>query len=391
MHGSHAVKALALLGAVVGATGYALAQEAPGVGVVTTLVGEATVTRATRAQPLALRTHDDVFRQDRISTKERSLVHVLMGGKALLSVRELSVLTVTDEAGRATVNLQSGKIGLAVLRQRMKPGEVIEIHTPNAVAAVRGTVVVVEVSPGSASEDHPTGGSTTRVHLLHGKLDVSLRSDPAAAPVQLESLQTVTVSGHTLGTVRPLSLEAAAAITADLKANPSSRPALPAEFQAAVGARQRDLAIERAAALVGGGPGRGTGGVDGILPAAAKSQKSNEAGSSSDDFRLVSDPGDRGLALGVGGVNAGGNGGGTGPGLALGLGNGNGVALGVVGVNAGGNGGGTGPGLALGVGSGLRSGIGAGLTGGGAVGSGTGGAGSGLTSIVPPGLMKKIK
>jgi hypothetical protein len=362
MYGSHAVKALALLGAVVGAPGYALAQEAPGVGVVTTLVGEATVTRATRAQPLALRTHDDVFMQDRISTKERSLVHVLMGGKALLSVRELSVLTVTDEAGRATVNLQSGKIGLAVLRQRMKPGEVLEIHTPNAVAAVRGTVVVVEVSPGSASEDHPSaGGSTTRVHLLHGKLDVSLRSDPAAAPVQLESLQTVTVSGHTLGTVRPLSLEAAAAITADLKANPSSRPGLPAEFQAAVGARQRDLAIETAAALVGGGPGRGTGGVDGILPAAAKSQKSNEAGSSSDDFRLVSDPGDRGLALGVGAVYAGGNGGGTGPGLALG------------------------------VGSGLGSGIGAGLAGGGAVGAGTGGAGSGLTSIVPPGLMKKIK
>jgi hypothetical protein len=359
MHGSHAVKALALLGAVVGAPGYALAQEAAGVGVVTTLVGEATVTRATRAQPLALRTHDDVFMQDRISTKERSLVHVLMGGKALLSVRELSVLTVTDEAGRATVNLQSGKIGLAVLRQRMKPGDVIEIHTPNAVAAVRGTVVVVEVSPGSAGEDHPSaGGTTTRVHLLHGKLEVSLRSDPAAAPVHLESLQTVTVSGHTLGTVRPLSLEAAAAITADLKANQSARPGLPAEFQAAVGARQRDLAIETAAALMGGGPGRGTGRVDGILPAAAKGQKSKEAASS---FQLVSDAGNRGLALGVGGVAAGGNGGGNGAGLALGLGNG------------------------------LGSGIGAGLAGGGAVGSGTGGAGNGLTSIVPPGLMKKIK
>ena len=52
----------------------------------TTLIGGATVTRAAVAQPQALKMRDDVFVQDRISTKERSVVHILMGGTALLTV-----------------------------------------------------------------------------------------------------------------------------------------------------------------------------------------------------------------------------------------------------------------------------------------------------------------
>ena len=167
------IRVLTFLGLVGGVPGYALAQEQPGIGVVSTLIGEATVARGTTTQLLALKMRDDVFMQDRISTKERSLVHVLMGGKALLTVRELSVLTITEEGGRATVELQAGKVGLAVVRQRMKPGEIIEIRTPHAVAAVRGTVLVVEIVPGAENQ---ASAASTDVHLLHGKLDVSLAS-----------------------------------------------------------------------------------------------------------------------------------------------------------------------------------------------------------------------
>ena len=82
-----AIRTLALLGFVVGAPGFGLAQGQSGVGVVTTLVGGgATVARAAVAQPQALKMRDDVFVQDRISTKERSVVHILMGGTALLTV-----------------------------------------------------------------------------------------------------------------------------------------------------------------------------------------------------------------------------------------------------------------------------------------------------------------
>src|SRR5438445_295002 len=175
----NAIRVLTVLGLVGSVPGYALAQEQPGIGVVSTLIGEATVARGTTTQPLALKTRDDVFMQDRISTKERSLVHVLMGGKALLTVRELSVLTITEEGGRATVDLQSGKVGLAVVRQRMKPGEIIEIRTPHAVAAVRGTVtdaaperdpggVVSEVSDGQATPVGLGGATATPVSLGGG-------------------------------------------------------------------------------------------------------------------------------------------------------------------------------------------------------------------------------
>jgi len=118
-----------------------VAQDA--VGVVTTLDGRANVARPTQTTPLALKFKDDVFGRDRISTQENSLVRVLLGGKAILTVRELSEVTITEDAGRAVVTLPDGKVVLAVAKQRMRPGESIEIRTPNAVAAVRGTIVAV--------------------------------------------------------------------------------------------------------------------------------------------------------------------------------------------------------------------------------------------------------
>ncbi len=122
------------------------AQAAPEVGVVTTLQGEATVARVASTAPLPLKFRDSIFEKDRINTGEKSIVKVLMGGRAIVTVRELSVLTITEEVGRTVVNLESGKIAVGVAKQRMKPGETLEVHTPNAVAAVRGTVFVVEVT-----------------------------------------------------------------------------------------------------------------------------------------------------------------------------------------------------------------------------------------------------
>jgi hypothetical protein len=95
-----------------------------------------------------LKFKDEVFHHDRISTRERSLARVLLGGKSLVTVRELSDLTITEEPGRASlINLLGGKLSLAVAKLRMRPGESIMVHTPNAIAAVRGTVLVVEVTP----------------------------------------------------------------------------------------------------------------------------------------------------------------------------------------------------------------------------------------------------
>jgi hypothetical protein len=233
---------MALVALVVGVPGFAQAQDRLGVGVVTALVGEASVARAA-AEPQNLRMRDGVFPKDRITTGERSMVHVLLGGKALLTVRELSVVTVTEDGSHAIVDLQSGKVGLAVVRERMKPGELIEVQTPHAVAAVRGTVLVVEIVPGQAGGDQQGGESSTNVHLLHGKLDVSLRGNPGVPPIQLESLQTVSATRNVLGAMRPLSPAAASAVTTGLRPAQPASATVPEKFQAAVSERQRGIAV----------------------------------------------------------------------------------------------------------------------------------------------------
>jgi hypothetical protein len=133
---------IALLVALLAWPTGALAQRA---GIVTGLEGNVTVARAAVPEPMTLRFRDDVFFRDRITAGDRSLARILLGGKAVVTVRERSVLTITETPGRATVDLHAGKIGLSVAREKMAPGERIEIRTPNAVAAVRGTVVIAEV------------------------------------------------------------------------------------------------------------------------------------------------------------------------------------------------------------------------------------------------------
>ena len=125
--------------------------------VVTRLEGTVTATRASLPQPVALKFKDGVFVNDRIVTGDQSIVRMLLGGKALVTVRERSSLTITEVPGRSTVNLESGKIALAVARERMRVGDWIEIRTPNAVAGIRGTVVIADYKETTA----PPGGLTT--------------------------------------------------------------------------------------------------------------------------------------------------------------------------------------------------------------------------------------
>ncbi|HEX5529097.1 MAG TPA: FecR domain-containing protein [Methylomirabilota bacterium] len=249
-------KILAMVAALVCASPVlASAQSDGSAGVVTTLNGDATLIRAAAAtQPVSLRMRDEIFVRDRIQTQERSLVRVLLGGKALITVRELSVLTVTEEAGRVTVDLQSGKVGVAVVKARMRPGEVIEIRSPNATAAVRGTVFVVEVDPMRPGQ--PGGGpaTTTRVHLFHGALDVSARLDPGHATVRLAELQSVVVAGNALGPVKPISRDAVATLTADLKSRQGQTPDAPREFTGGLVAREQGRAVMLASALLAPAP-----------------------------------------------------------------------------------------------------------------------------------------
>jgi hypothetical protein len=229
-----------------------------GVGVVTTLAGTVTVARAALPAPQPLRFKDDVFLRDHIATAEKSVVRVLLGGKALVTVRELSSLTIREETGRSTVDLTAGKIAMGVVRQRMRPGEVIEIRTPNAIAAIRGTVLVVELIPApGGSPGQPN--YTTKVHVLHGLVEVSDPNNPGAPAVQVGTLQSWSRTGSEPFSQAPLSPAAADQVFADLRSAPQIAEG-PAEFMATVTTREQAKALAVAEFLAPEVAGAGAGG-----------------------------------------------------------------------------------------------------------------------------------
>ena len=162
---------------------HAAAQERA--GVVTTLEGNVTVTRASLPAPTPLRFRDDVFVKDRIVAGADSVVRILLGGRAVVTVREHSVVTITETPGVSTVNVAAGRAAVAVARERMRAGDLVEVRTPNAVAGIRGTVVVAEVLD-------PTRSVIT---VLKGVVDVRRLEEGrmVGAPTVLNALQRVTV------------------------------------------------------------------------------------------------------------------------------------------------------------------------------------------------------
>ena len=207
---------------VAGAGGVALlfpalawAQSAPPVGVVTTIQGQATVAHLTSATDLPLKFKDNIFERDRINTAENSIVKVLMGGKAIVTVRELSVLTITEDLGKTTINLESGKIAVAVARQLMKPGDRLEVHTPNAVAAVRGTVFVVEVNRQGAQQGGGNLAANTEVITVHGTVEVGSLSNPAHTTL-VNAYQSLGITGSNVGRLGSVTPQQMATVLAGL-------------------------------------------------------------------------------------------------------------------------------------------------------------------------------
>ena len=225
---------------------------AQGVGVVTTLSGQVTVARPVLPTPVALKFKDNVFTRDRITTAENSLLRVLLGGKALVTVRELSVLTVTEELGRSTVDLDSGKLAFGLVRQRVRAGEVFEVRTPNAVAAVRGTVVVVEVFRRSSQAGQAPVPVQTDFAVLSGALAVFLRAIPGTSPVLLNAMEALSVAGNTIGQIRALTSADAARLMANLRPKPQHTGTPDAARRALTGQQQGQATMDAGVAELRG-------------------------------------------------------------------------------------------------------------------------------------------
>lgn len=191
-----------------------LSMPAPGwsqekVGVATTVIGPVTVARASMP-PAALKFKDDILLRDRVTTGDNAITRILLGGKVVVTARERSTLTITEVPGLSTIDLTSGRIAVAVDKTRMKPGERVEIRTPNAIAGVRGTVLIVEAEP-----------NLSTVTVLRGLVDVS-RRDPRA---QIAGGAVTPVAKHETVTVRNNVLPARAQ-----KISPARAEALSQEF-----------------------------------------------------------------------------------------------------------------------------------------------------------------
>ena len=215
-------------------------------GVVTKLVGTATVARAALPQPAPLHFKDDVLLQDRITTGESSAVRVLLGGKATITARERSVLTITEIPGTATVRLASGRAAIAVVKDKMKPGEIIEIRTPNAVVAVRGTVVIAEVEP-------VVGGYRSTITILKGHVDVT-KLDGAGrhtgSAVDVRMLERVIVTNaKPLAAAEKITRRDAESLAAQFSFVPQTGPTASTE---ALTAQVKAAAINDAIQAVGG-------------------------------------------------------------------------------------------------------------------------------------------
>jgi hypothetical protein len=213
-------------------------------GVVTTLEGHVTVARASLPKPAPLKFKDDIFVLDRIATGKDSVARILLGGRAVVTVREHSTVTITEVPGVATVDVAAGRVAVAVAREKMRAGDLVEVKTPNAVAGIRGTVVVAEVF----------GVDRSVVTVLKGTVDVRrLEAGRLVGTATIvNALQRVTIAGR-------------GAVSAPERVTPAAASQLGGEFrlappratpQAAIAAVNAGE-VARAAKDHAGGPRRG--------------------------------------------------------------------------------------------------------------------------------------
>ncbi len=154
----------------------AWAQDGKGIGVVTALTGRAGLKRP-QAPETSLKLRDNLFVRDVVDTQKESVARILMMGKSTVTVRELSRFEIREEvrpdgSQRALINLAEGRIRVMVARRLMRPGDEVEIRTPNAIAAVRGSDGVIEVST------LPDGRPQTVITGVSGEFQLTLPTTP---------------------------------------------------------------------------------------------------------------------------------------------------------------------------------------------------------------------
>ena len=311
-------------------TGMAAAETSKAAGQVMAVAGPVTVARAD-VTPHQLKFRDNLFWRDVVEARKNGIARVLLGGKATVTVRELTRLELREEKRaegvRYVADLVSGRIRASVARMLMRPGDQVEVWTFNTVASVRGTDFIVETverpvqAPafgllGVREVAHGVGDSAaasgeTVVVTLSGLVDVSNPLAETGRAARIGAYEAVRVSGRQ----DPIRFQVSAnELRVLLKGLTPPRPqeARSGDRAAAVAEKVEQVAqavssqSARGIEQVGGdvrtrGNG-GQGGQGNQSPSSAGGQSSQSGGKGS------------GTELALGQVNSGGNGNGIGAG-----------------------------------------------------------------------------
>ena len=156
-----------------------LAQES--IGEVTALQGQATVQRAGSSQAMPLRVQSPVYRDDTIQTLEAAKIKLLLIDGTGLTLGERGTMTLSQLVYAPQRNTHKGVVSIArgifrAVTRKVLPQTAFEVRTATAVAAVRGTQWLGEVTP-EATAIVVLEGEVTVVHA-----DASVRGEVVLTP-----------------------------------------------------------------------------------------------------------------------------------------------------------------------------------------------------------------
>jgi ferric-dicitrate binding protein FerR (iron transport regulator) len=175
----------------------AQAAAASGAGNISALQGTATVTRGARALPAAYGMALAVG--DRIATGSHGRVTVNLRDGTQLELAESSALVISEEQVDANGNRLATRLdllgGLVHSLVRFAPGVApnYEVHTPNAVAAARGTTYDTDYITGTERKGFQLCREFTDVAVFDGRVEVSNPTNKTAGSVEVQQGHRTTV------------------------------------------------------------------------------------------------------------------------------------------------------------------------------------------------------
>jgi len=141
-----------------------LAQES--IGQVAALQGQATVQRAGSVQTMPLHIENPVYRDDKIQTLEASKIRLFLIDGTELALGERGMMTLSQFVFAPQHHTHRGVVSIAqgifrAVTRKVLPQTAFEVRTATAVAAIRGTQWLGEVTP-----------DTTAIVVLEGEVSV---------------------------------------------------------------------------------------------------------------------------------------------------------------------------------------------------------------------------